>query len=260
MATGKRLYDNAFPASDSGLQQPRPLTKLHINGSDSIDRPASPAPPSINIWRLKSLPHQYSIRLLKLHGGPFEAPLEGNLIIRNGKQEYEALSYTWGDEKESKPLRLINSDDVHVIMLTTNLEAALRHLRHPKTVRLLWIDALCIDQGNHQEKNKQVPRMATIYNEATNVCVWLGEEHNNSERALIFIKRVLDLAVLDGLTRDADSVRDWNALWNVMRRPWFSRRWVVQEIALARKATIHCGGSFVRWQDFANAVALFSSR
>jgi len=46
---------------------------------------------------------------------------------------------------------------------------------HPDTTRLLWADALCIDQNNHFELGDQVAKMGAIYTAASQVIVWLGE-------------------------------------------------------------------------------------
>jgi hypothetical protein len=104
--------------------------------------------------------------------------------------------------------------------------------------------------------------MASIYNEAFNVCVWLGDDtKNNAEIALRFIKKILDLDEFERLVESAEFAEDWKALFDLMTRPWFNRRWVIQEIALAKRATIYCGKApAVEWRDFANAVALFGSR
>ena len=102
--------------------------------------------------------------------------------------------------------------------------------------------------------------MAEIYSEATNVCVWLGIEENNSDKALKFIDRVLNLDEIDQLVINEKLVEEWNAFSKLIRRPWFNRRWIVQEVAMAKRATMHCGEGTVNWTNFKDAVALFSSR
>lgn len=99
-----------------------------------------------------------------------------------------------------------------------------------------------------------------IYNRASNVTVWLGNEDKDSTRAFDFIERLLELENFDPLTKDPGTPAEWAALHNLMQRPWFNRRWIVQEIALARKATLLCGNESVSWNDFAAAVALFVAR
>lgn len=86
------------------------------------------------------------------------------------RPKYEALSYVWGSPKGDRPI-LCESKE---IFITENCEAALRQLRHQYRRRLLWIDAICIDQSHVPERNQQVEMMRFIYREADHVRVWLG--------------------------------------------------------------------------------------
>lgn len=81
-----------------------------------------------------------------------------------------------------------------------NLESALRAMRYPDRERVLWTDAVCIDQANMVERNVQVPKMNKMYGHAENVCVWIGESYENSDQALEFIRsKVLSLRQFDKL-------------------------------------------------------------
>ena len=73
--------------------------------------------------------------------------------------EFESLSYTWGDPKITEPI-LVNG---HVLNITTNLNAALLALRKTNEERVLWVDAICINQADVQERSEQVLRMRDIY-------------------------------------------------------------------------------------------------
>jgi hypothetical protein len=172
---------------------------------------------------------------------------------------YEALSWCWGGDIPNAELRMHKGHNVFGFNVTPNLKAALRALRKHDGVRMLWIDAICIEQRNTEERNEQVPRMDKIYGKAKSVCIWLGEEADESNLAIKFIKdQVLSLWEFDKLIENRAMARHWAALINLMKRPWFSRRWVVQEIALSpRGGTLYCGREQVSWQDFADAVSLF---
>lgn len=142
---------------------------------------------------------------------------------------------------------------------------------------MFWVDAVCINQKSNWEKNHQVPLMAKIYESATNVCVWLGDPEDSAALsqldyegvgyvppptdkgplALALIKKIRYLREYDRVVEDGTECREWEALIDLMKRPWFSRRWVVQEIALARDATLHSGKWEIQWTEFADAVALF---
>ncbi|MCJ1406318.1 hypothetical protein MMC19_000383 [Ptychographa xylographoides] len=196
-------------------------------------------------------------------------------------QKYEALSYHWGDQepnheiwirsfkgdtkvKTVKHLRTIHDLARYVkpqkFYIRPNLHAALQQFRLQERDLVLWIDALCINQKDQQEKNQQVSRMANIYSRAENVCVWLGEGNEQSDKALHFVPKILDLSHFDILVNDEKFIDHWNALENLMRSTWFNRRWVIQEIAMAREATLHCGKEEIHWGDFADAVALFVAK
>jgi Heterokaryon incompatibility protein (HET) len=172
----------------------------------------------------------------------------------------DALSYSWGNEQPTESIQIIAQNIPCIMPIIPNLEAALRQLRHPDRNVVLWVDAICINQADKVEKSHQVPKMAEIYSEAANVRVWLGKEENKSELALKFIHQILDFKNFDRLTADSRRVPEWAALLSLMKRPWFGRRWVVQEMALAKKAFLHCGKDSVPWDDFADALRLFEER
>lgn len=100
--------------------------------------------------------------------------------------------------------------------------------------------------------------MDIIYGNAERVCIWLGEANESSRMALRFIKHeVSHLQSFDSLCESKDASKKWVALLDLMQRPWFSRRWVVQELALAQKPIIYCGNDRISWKKFAIAVELF---
>lgn len=178
--------------------------------------------------------------------------------------EYEALSYTWGAVSKSRhDLQVLEGNKSFQLPIRPNLDTALRRIRMDIPMdgsRFVWIDAVCINQCDLAEKNAQIPKMAMIYNRASGVCVWLGPEDQTSGKAIEFIDSLLNLDDFDPLTKDPGTPAEWAALLNLMQRPWFNRRWIVQEISLARHATLLCGPSSVSWLEFSAAVALFASR
>ncbi|KAF2456965.1 heterokaryon incompatibility protein-domain-containing protein, partial [Lineolata rhizophorae] len=208
------------------------------------------------------------IRLLVLLPGPSDdvhvtCELKKVSIDQNGriKSKYEALSWHWRNLLQSSQRPYINirqDEGIYSKEVQPDILAALMELRQPHRNRYLWIDFICIDQDNFPEKNHQVEMMSTIYGQAEQVCVWLGAGDRSSNRALKFIKEeVLQLQNFDELCESKEAIKKWSALLDLMQRPWFSRRWVVQEIALARSATIYCGSESISWEHFAVAVELF---
>lgn len=122
------------------------------------------------------------IRLLRLHsssGHGFAKPLSGSLTTMRLQDDessvltqYEALSYFWGTETADRTLSLDNTP----FSIKPNLETALRELSKGKVERLLWIDAVCINQADLRERNEQVRMMSSIYRQAVRVIIWIGPQ------------------------------------------------------------------------------------
>jgi len=126
-----------------------------------------------------------------------------------------------------------------------NLHAVLRHLRLKDQSRFLWINALCIDHSNTHERNVQVHVVHKIFSQATKVCLWLGETNGSTDgdtnKAFQFAGDLLAPQFFDKATQDIGAVENWKALLDLISHPLFERRWVVQEVAVARQATLHYG-------------------
>lgn len=145
--------------------------------------------------------------------------------------------------------------------VTSNLESALKQLRHEWSPRTFWVDALCINQDSSYEPATQIPKMGQIYFCAKEMYIWLGPEADDSAIAMTFIKKVSDVSQIDQLVKDPRYKPEWAAFAKLIRRKWFNRRWVVQELHFGsrRDAIVHCGTESVRWGIFALAVALFEA-
>ena len=204
------------------------------------------------------------IRVLKLLSSNDDNPqvecelINTSLDDKRGHTPYEALSWCWGNSPEAAYISVRKNGKIYAKYVRKDLVSALRALRHYHKDRCLWIDAVCIDQSHTEEKNHQVEMMSEIYGKADRVCIWLGDPTESSRLAIGFIKNeVLQLQNFDDLCDKKADTTKWNALLELMQRPWFSRRWVVQEIALARKALMYCGTDRISWRKFAVAVELF---
>jgi hypothetical protein len=196
---------------------------------------------------------------------------------------YDAVSYCWGNQNDRVTISLDGSD----FDVGGNLESALHHLRLSSIDRILWIDAICINQCDIKERGQQVLRMGKIYERALAVRVWLGPEEARSDEAMRWMadspkgslfetgtdmsnpEKIVDgpsstsfrwlrrripsveSTSVDGFTSNARMI---GALCQLMCRPWFSRRWVIQEIAFASQAVVHCGYMSVSWWQFAEAI------
>ena len=178
--------------------------------------------------------------------------------VRENEIKYEALSWCWGTEDPIYAIQIEYRGTTYKKKVTRELALALKYLRLPDKERTLWIDAICINQDDHNERNHQVQMMSRIYTRAKEVAIWLGEDNHDSTMAINFIhEEIIKLQNFDALCSDKMYSDKWRALMMLMQRDWFSRRWVVQEIALASDARIYCGPDSISWNEFAVAVELF---
>ncbi|KAI0126039.1 heterokaryon incompatibility protein-domain-containing protein [Xylariales sp. AK1849] len=235
------------------------------------------------------------IRLLRLAPGEHDEPLRcalkavdmrriaASIEGRGSPYKYQALSYAWGSEPPTSDL-FINREPAPVVpdqgfresvrasllsnssglfKIRPNLHQALTQLRSKKEGIWLWVDAICIDQTDEQEKNHQLSKMPSIYGNAWSVTIWIGDDYNSASQdlAMGFIPTILNLSLLDRLVAtpvpNEETLKRWVAFASLLKRPWFNRRWVIQEIAYAKRAALRCGSNIINWLDFADAVELF---
>lgn len=118
------------------------------------------------LYRYKQLPDQH-IRLLTLPPGNFEdeiyLSLDSVYLDIHHPPNYHALSYSWGNPETVNRVAIVVGQDRFPLEVTVNLYIALKHLRHISQSQRLWIDAICIDQQNLQERSAQASRMAGIF-------------------------------------------------------------------------------------------------
>lgn len=195
------------------------------------------------------------IRILVLKAGTTIDPLRCELQIVNLQQGpvYEALSYTWADEKGDDSLcRTItcqddgDGDSERLIAITSNCETALRHYRGSKEDRRIWVDSICIDQSNVMERNHQVKNMIAIFRNAVRVLVYLGDGDPELSRLLEYMTS----DVGGQLPRTTDFI-------SLFRCRWFHRVWVLQEVAVAKSILVRYGNYQLTWEDLLQQGKLF---
>jgi len=239
-----------------------------------------------------------SIRLLsidRVHRNIVSCRLIDSRIFElTTEHTYNALSYTWGDTNLREIIYLNNKP----FPVTRNLKTALWYIGRQQgpysyedtydSRRYLWIDAICINQGNIEERNEQVQWMDMIYKRATHVIVWLGDYHESEDELVSFRPNIwgfdtlpkgsdsltesaFDLArLLSHFLRRTSSVswatdfaevlsrekyrQSWAHLARIYKRPWFERLWVIQEIISARSATVVCGNCYIAWKEFLDSA------
>lgn len=236
----------------------------------------------------------FSIRLLHLlPSGDRDARLECQLVEtqipnyirkqskhastpqRSTHVQYQALSYTWGKPEFPKWLHVLQADGAPLagaINITENLHSALQDLRKRDKPLVLWVDAVCIDQVNIPERNSQVSNIPQTYAEAASVLVWLGADDAQHDGRLC-LGFFTELAALIASDPDHGDRGSWRKRFKInqagsifldsarprpiasfLARPWFRRRWIIQEVVLANDISVHCGESSIGWNTFELAL------
>ena len=169
-------------------------------------------------------------------------------VLLDDNPAYEALSYRWGTQNERRHISL-NGHDFEVSL---NLEQALIRLRS-LTPRKIWVDAICIDQTSNKERNHQVSMMRSIYERATQVCVWLGPRDDDSDLAFELLYKLRHKINVDTSVKKLLGARRHKrhlvAITHLFTREYFYRVWVLQEVVCAKIIMVYCGNDSINWSD-----------
>ncbi|KAI9148210.1 major facilitator superfamily transporter [Paramyrothecium foliicola] len=279
------LVETRAALQDLNLRQGRRLARGHQGSDDHQDsiqsdvyrRPqtqtqnlawiSDPSDFQLYHYRPLSSPSSFRILSLQLHvSGIAEESyknleLHGSLIEASfaNSHRYFALSYCWGDSSPTDKISI----DGRVLPITASCGSALRRMLRARKEPLIWVDSICINQGNTPEalaeRSQQVSMMDQIYRGAEQVNVHLGEGDDASDVACEALKSLTAPylgAKLPGPQQEAcrkkyESLADdilqtteaypYGKLHGFFRLPWFRRCWVVQEVALGRKVMFYCG-------------------
>lgn len=182
------------------------------------------------------------------------------LIGQSATKFYEAVSYCWGDATLTDAICI---NYVYRFDITSNVNIMLRYLRKFDEPRYLWVDAICINQKDVEEKDIQVRAMHEIFTQATKVRIWLGEavEEDHVEAVFAALKAVVwtrrleasDKSYAEGQQTVLRSICGEDFVSHLNRffsRQWFKRRWILQEAALGFECIVHCGTLKLRWVWF----------
>lgn len=218
------------------------------------------------------------LRLLRLAPGAEDSPVEGSISITTvpstssvkspppvqGHEIYEALSYECGDPNGPKHTVTI---DGKIIEVRDNLHKALKMLRRSGVKMPVWIDAICINQRDSEERGHQVRMMGDIYKSAKMVRIWLGWDRGENLRggcrliqklATYRYEEVCEQFECENpLAHDTDKLEakviknaeavapadegGWEALVRVLQRSYRDGVWIVQECSFAPEIKICCG-------------------
>ena len=259
-----------------------PFERRTTAETKSLLREAADLGPNQDTFRYKNLEPGEGMRVMWI------LPGSGNAQIRCALQpctlppygedaptKYTALSYWWGDDTPRFPITVGQTDakgkftfenltGYRKLHVRSNLLEALKRIRHPTESVPFWTDAICMNQKDFEEKEDQVRKMHRIYNLAEDVMIWLGfgESSEQEEDTFKQLENILDLKKLDAMCANgaSDYLSQWSLIAQLMKNRWFSRRWVIQEVTLAKKATVYFGSQKMDWKSFSQAIALFSKR
>ncbi|PIA93306.1 Heterokaryon incompatibility protein 6, OR allele [Cercospora beticola] len=253
-----------------------PATGPRASEGLSVTAP-SEAPTPHGLYNYKPLAQDNSnIRVLIVNPGKFDDEIQIQLMTVpfNGpkrKLPYEALSYTWGSPEDPQVVQVKLKDAFQLITVTRNCLEAIRYLRRNDKPRMVWIDAICINQADLDERARQVAIMRDIYARALRVVVWIGPASSDSGLAFRWIELVrrevwydvttMELHPVTSDSRRADmkevlaSEAELEAFTNLIERPYFERLWVWQEVRMGgQNVKLQCGNEETTFASLMNIV------
>ncbi len=217
---------------------------------------------------------QTEIRILDI--GPasnLSDPLECTLQYSplGGNPRYDALSYCWGDPTKQEDIQVSGES----VRIRANLAHALRAFRQ-RGVLSIWVDAICINQDDTEERSQQVMIMNAIYRSAQTVIAWLGYSYRELDsktettldRAKLLADRlakdssagrlVLDARQVDELDTRAAWADYWTVFADFIDNPYWSRVWIIQELAMASRLVFLWNDRTISEDTFATQIAIWS--
>jgi hypothetical protein len=223
----------------------------------------------------KPLSDAREIRVLVVHRGEWADEIKCTLqhVALDSGPSFEAISYAWGDANIRETVTVGGQQ----ASITVSLYTALRQFRYTDQDRTLWADAVCIKQMDKPEKSIQVQLMAEIYRHATKVLIWLGANTDGLDDLEATLSKAHKLVVEMGLEVDPtakektvggdmeaaqqDNAKhlglldfEWGPIPRLFSRPWFQRKWVIQEVALARDIGMYCGGIIIPFKSLGDVI------
>ena len=181
---------------------------------------------------------------------------------------YEAVSYVWGKADFTQQLTVLPYESVYsllemrdwegcrTIMITRNVETMLRYFRKRDEVLDLWIDAVCLDQSDKEEVGHQVALMGGIYGQASRTRIWLGLEYYDVASVFEFFSKRKHSSWRLAF-QNTFKERSAQCVGRFLERPWFTRRWVVQELGLSRNAVFYVAHHMIEWNLIKPLIAQF---
>ncbi|RSL73750.1 hypothetical protein CEP54_000116 [Fusarium duplospermum] len=163
---------------------------------------------------------------------------------------YEAVSYTWGGEDGDYTKTEFILIDGKLFPITKNCAAVLHKIRKPGETLAIWIDSICINQNDVNERSVQVSQMGKIFSGAQKVHIYIGSNVDdrtvsNAFYVLGSVWNLSDFNTMLSVRKDREQ-----AVKTLFAQTYFSRMWVIQEVLLAKTAELHWGSASIPWQVF----------
>ncbi|KAI4610410.1 hypothetical protein J4E80_008174 [Alternaria sp. BMP 0032] len=221
------------------------------------------------------------IRLLEVHRGPRSGPITGRLYttLLSEAPKFYALSYCWGPEPHEATIHITNAapprdlENDNTLKIPKTLIPLLYEIRGWRWLetRTIWVDSVCLDQKNKEEKTAQVPKMRQIYMKASVTVSWLGLGEEGIEAAFEYASGLnktyrRELAeqgqyVLSPAEEIEKDVRvkvklgdpALETLLRLLDRPYFERAWIMQEVVVSSQVVFVCGSAKILWQSLLGA-------
>ncbi|KIW84539.1 hypothetical protein Z517_03789 [Fonsecaea pedrosoi CBS 271.37] len=207
------------------------------------------------------------VRLIDLQPGVGDDPVSLRLLIAElgHHPDYEAVSYVWGDPTQT--ISVLCNGRPHAI--TISLNAVFKRVRFADRSRILWADAVSINQWHDEERSHQVAFMGKVYSCAKRVLVHFGDDLYGDARNVSSLvmeyaamiskyKSVHDMPILLAEDPALDDPR-WKTLSRFHHLPWWSRAWVIQEVGLARESVCLYGNEEFDYRDLMR-LAVWTTR
>ncbi|KAK0364402.1 hypothetical protein LTR91_003749 [Friedmanniomyces endolithicus] len=198
-------------------------------------------------------------RVVTLLAGTGDASIQCRLDLedsRKPRNSYRCLSYCWGATTDRNVAILLNGFRFAV---TENLHKALQCIRKANSEVRIWVDQICINQSDYDERAHQVSIMKYIFSKAK-VVVWLGEEDDRSRKLCEYARKTGrgDYAPRDSpktvLNRILSPRQLQDAVQKLLQRQWFTRVWVIPEVALASFTEVAIGNDLISWDNLVRLI------
>ncbi|KAH4938344.1 hypothetical protein HBH74_056200 [Parastagonospora nodorum] len=194
------------------------------------------------------------IRILTVLPGSTKDPVSCTLesASLDSLPVYEALSYTWGNNDTKNPIQI----DGKRFIAFGNAQDALVELRDAISPRRIWIDAICINQEDLEEKQHQILLMKAVYEKASRVVIWFPRPRGNADLAVDLLNELNEqhdagthtVQSMQGIHRTRMRSSEWTALRDFLHHPWWRRVWTFQEVVVGRNVVIQYGRHMIPWK------------